>query len=59
MDIEILQISFEHILHLEVLEDIHRDPFDRLLISQAKHEGLVVLSKDKYFSQYSDLIVMW
>lgn len=58
-DIEILQISFEHILQLEVLEDIHRDPFDRLLISQAKHEGLIVLSKDRYFSQYKDLRVLW
>lgn len=58
-DIEILQISFEHILQLEVLEDIHRDPFDRLLISQAKHEGLIVLSKDRYFSRYKDLRVLW
>jgi len=30
----------------------HRDPFDRLLIAQAKAEGLHLLTSDPQFSQY-------
>lgn len=31
----------------------HRDPFDRLLIGQALHEGLTILSPDGLLQQYS------
>jgi PIN domain nuclease of toxin-antitoxin system len=30
----------------------HRDPFDRLLISQARSEGLTVLTTDARIAQY-------
>ncbi|MEM1268920.1 MAG: type II toxin-antitoxin system VapC family toxin [Bacteroidota bacterium] len=30
----------------------HRDPFDRLLIAQAKRRGLVLVSRDSAFRQY-------
>lgn len=57
--IEILQITFEHITGLISLEDIHRDPFDRLIISQSKTEKLTIISKDQYFSKYNGLKVVW
>ena len=44
--IEILGISLQHVLTLNRLADHHRDPFDRLLIAQALHEGLVLLTTD-------------
>ena len=30
----------------------HRDPFDRLLISQARSEGLTIVTADRYFAPY-------
>jgi PIN domain nuclease of toxin-antitoxin system len=30
----------------------HRDPFDRLLISQAREEGLTVITADRRFADY-------
>src|SRR4051794_13113821 len=33
--LRILHVTLEHALGLEALPDIHKDPFDRLLIAQA------------------------
>lgn len=30
----------------------HRDPFDRLLISQARSEGLTIVTADRRFADY-------
>ena len=32
---EILPLDFEHIIELSKLKEIHKDPFDRIIISQA------------------------
>lgn len=48
----ILPINVEHILGLETLPFHHRDPFDRLLVLQAKFEGLAIISGDRIFDQY-------
>jgi len=40
------------IFGLSQLPPIHRDPFDRLLVSQARLAGLVLVSPDKVFSKY-------
>ena len=37
---------------LQSLPFPHRDPFDRLLISQAKSETLILVSEDRMFEQY-------
>jgi PIN domain nuclease of toxin-antitoxin system len=50
--IEILPIE---IIHLSILRDLplhHRDPFDRLLIAQAKAEQMNLLSVDGVFDLY-------
>jgi len=36
----------------------HRDPFDRLLIAQAKHEGCAIVTKDPAFAAYG-VPVVW
>lgn len=41
-----LPITVPHVLALQSLPNIHRDPFDRLLVAQAKHEGLKLVSRD-------------
>lgn len=55
--IELLSISLPHILALAELPDHHRDPFDRLLIAQAKTEGIAILSFDTLFKQYPVQVV--
>jgi len=49
----ILPITTTHILTNSVLDFHHRDPFDRLIIAQAKSEGLTLVSKDREFEDYN------
>lgn len=56
---EILPLDFEHIIELSNLEEIHKDPFDRLIISQAISEKLTIISKDSNFSLYSRVKLFW
>ena len=57
-EFELLPISTEHILTLSALPHLHKDPFDRILIAQAKTEGLALVTKDQHFSKY-DVKVFW
>ena len=58
-DIEILPITFEHICNLLDLEEAHRDPFDRIIISTAKTENISVITKDGNFKGYKNLEILW
>ena len=51
-DLTRLALSDAAIFGLSQLPPIHRDPFDRLLVSQAKLAGLVLVSPDKVFAKY-------
>jgi PIN domain nuclease of toxin-antitoxin system len=54
----ILHISFDHALTLSSLEFIHRDPFDRLIISQAITNMLTILTRDEYIAKYK-IVTLW
>jgi len=56
--VENLPILLSHVLHVYTLPDYHRDPFDRLLISQAQLEGLPILTADSQISRYP-VEVVW
>ena len=56
-DIEILPVTFDHIKELKNLDFHHRDPFDRLIISQAIKENLTIRSRDSNFFRYPVKIV--
>ena len=47
-----LPISLSHIFGVHSLPLIHRDPFDRLIISQAKTEDMTLLTADKELAKY-------
>lgn len=49
---EHLPIMPEHALSLIELPNLHRDPFDRMLISQCLCEKLVLLTHDKRLADY-------
>jgi PIN domain nuclease of toxin-antitoxin system len=53
-----LPIYLSHALHTRTLPDYHRDPFDRILISQALVEETPLLSADPLISQYP-IEVIW
>jgi PIN domain nuclease of toxin-antitoxin system len=50
--INILPINFNHLVENMNLDLHHRDPFDRLIISQSKAENMSLLSKDEIFDKY-------
>ena len=51
-----LSISARHAAAVARLPDIHRDPFDRILIAQALCEPLRLLTADAILSGYSELV---
>ena len=50
--IEILPIYFNHLKVLSVLPLYHRDPFDRIILSQAIAEKFTIISQDSEFKSY-------
>jgi len=56
--IQWLEIEIDHCEILTELPFHHRDPFDRLLISQAISESMGIVSIDGQFSQYP-LDIIW
>lgn len=55
---EILPIHAPHVFETMNLPPHHRDPFDRLLIAQARKEDLMLISQDQAFNSY-DVKVYW
>lgn len=49
---EILPLTFDHTSAISNLEFHHRDPFDRMIISQAISENLTIIGKDQHFGDY-------
>jgi PIN domain nuclease of toxin-antitoxin system len=49
---EILPLDEESALHVTRLPDIHKDPFDRMLISQAIVHGMVLITPDSRICRY-------
>lgn len=47
-----LAIKRVHIRELKRLPLVHRDPFDHLLLAQARVEGLTMLSDDREFRRF-------
>lgn len=50
--IELLPITVQHIVGLANLPNYHKDPFDRLIISQAMVESAMLLSDDSQVARY-------
>jgi PIN domain nuclease of toxin-antitoxin system len=53
-----LPIATAHAAAVELLPRHHQDPFDRLLVAQARAESVALLSADKVMKRY-DLEVVW
>ncbi|MFN6487669.1 MULTISPECIES: type II toxin-antitoxin system VapC family toxin [unclassified Nostoc] len=54
---ESLDIQMTHTLQIATLPNIHRDPFDRILIAQSQVENLPIVTIDQKIAQYSVEII--
>ena len=52
-----LPVTAEHALAIETLPLLHKDPFDRLLVAQARAEGMLLLTMDASVSQYQESVL--
>lgn len=48
-----LDITTEHSLAAGMLDPIHGDPFDRMLVAQAQFEGLTLITADRKLAGYN------
>jgi PIN domain nuclease of toxin-antitoxin system len=53
-----LPIVLDHACAVENLPRHHTDPFDRLLIAQALHEDLMIVTGDAQFSRYGVRVLL-
>jgi len=55
-----LPISALHVLSLQKLLNLHKDPFDRIILAQALTEKLTILTEDKTLAKYPiPSILVW
>ncbi len=50
--VRLLDVTAGHAYRVEHLPFHHRDPFDRLLIVQAMHDGMAIVSRDSQLDAY-------
>jgi len=49
-----LPVTGEHAVAVNALPPLHKDPFDRILVAQARTEALVLLTADEVVAAYGD-----
>ena len=54
----LLTVTLPHVYALKALPLHHNDPFDRLLIAQARAEGLTAVTRDGEFEKY-EVDLLW
>jgi PIN domain nuclease of toxin-antitoxin system len=52
-----LPVRSAHAAMLRDLPEIHRDPFDRLLVARALSEPLQLVTSDGHLAAYTDLVI--
>ena len=55
-----IPLNLEHVYRMDKLstDGVHADPFDRMLLTQAKYEDLLFVTHDKAFAAYEDAHVL-
>jgi PIN domain nuclease of toxin-antitoxin system len=52
-----LAITAEHALRVNTLPTLRKDPFDRLLLAQARTEGMMLVTADPAVAQYQESVL--
>jgi PIN domain nuclease of toxin-antitoxin system len=55
--LRLLDVTAGHAYHIEHLPLHHRDPFDRILVAQALHEGMQLIRCDARLDAYAAIRV--
>lgn len=50
---QLLPISIDHAIRAGMLPQIHKDPFDRMLLAQCQAENLAIVSNEELFDRYA------
>ncbi|MDR1183901.1 MAG: type II toxin-antitoxin system VapC family toxin [Coriobacteriales bacterium] len=58
LGIDVFEVSPVYLDNLQMLPDIHSDPFDRLLIATALSEDCVLITRDENIHKY-DVQTLW
>jgi PIN domain nuclease of toxin-antitoxin system len=58
LGIEVLPITLEHAAAATLLPPIHADPWDRLLVAQARAESIPILTADTILQRY-EVEILW
>jgi len=58
-ELEELPVTSRIAISAAALEEIHNDPFDRVLVATASEHGLIILTPDRVISQYRNVRVVW
>lgn len=53
-----IEVRASHVLAAAELPPLHGDPFDRMLVAQARVEGLTLLTTDRTLAGYGDPVVL-
>ncbi len=53
---ELMSIEAAHVLEAGQLPDLHQDPFDRVLVAQAKVENMTLLTNDEKLGEYGAVV---
>ncbi|MBV9232871.1 MAG: type II toxin-antitoxin system VapC family toxin [Candidatus Eremiobacteraeota bacterium] len=56
-DISVLDVTMEHALAVYGLPPHHADPFDRMIIAQARLERMIIATGDRVFRKYGTDVV--
>ena len=56
LELDHLPVTAGHAAAVEHLPDVHRDPFDRILVAQAVAEGALLLTADERLTGYGDVV---
>ena len=51
-----LPVTAAHAVEVTLLPDIHRDPFDRMLVAQSLVEPMVLLTNDAVLERYGRIV---
>ena len=52
-----LPVTADHALRVDTLPMLHKDPFDRILLAQARAEGMALVTADSAISQYTESVI--
>ena len=52
-----LEMKSDHVVAISDMQPFHHDPIDRMLLAQAKSEGIKIVSHDRQFPQYGDFVI--